>query len=78
MDHVFHFHGYHVKILDALLNTNQVGWIKDTFPIKINDGISVLLNPDKPGTFPVHDHNLITVVTGAYPGGMIAVLNVNP
>jgi len=78
MDHVFHFHGYHVTILDALFNSNQVGWNKDTFPIKVNEGISVLLVPDKPGIFPVHDHNLITVVTGAYPGGMIAVLNVSP
>jgi len=77
MDHVFHFHGYHVTILGTVFN-GQTGWEKDTFPIIPADCITVRLVPDKPGTFPVHDHNLITVTTGAYPGGMITILDIAP
>lgn len=78
MTHPFHFHGYHIKILDAKISQNMIGWEKDSFPVLPSEAMTVLLVPDKPGTFPVHDHNLITVTTGGYPGGMITTININP
>ena len=40
--------------------------------------MTLLLVPDQPGIFPVHNHNLATVNTGGYPGGMITRLNIMP
>lgn len=78
MTHPFHFHGYHVKILDSSISNHMIGWEKDSFPVLPGEAISVLLIPDKPGIFPVHDHNLISVTTGGYPGGMIAIISITP
>jgi len=78
MAHSLHFHGYHVKILDAKINNHIVGWDKDTFPVVMNERITVMLIPDKEGMYPVHDHNLISVNTGGYPGGMITSLMISP
>ncbi len=77
MDHIFHFHGYHVEILDAKVLGDRVGWIKDSIPIKKGEAMTVLLVPDKPGDYPVHDHNLIAVTNvGFYPGGMLTYLSI--
>ncbi|MCB0761102.1 MAG: multicopper oxidase domain-containing protein [Flavobacteriales bacterium] len=77
MDHILHFHGYHVEILQSHLQGDRVGWIKDSIPVKAGDALTVMLTPDKPGEYPVHDHNLITVTNaGFYPGGMITYLNI--
>ncbi|MFT5185281.1 MAG: plastocyanin [Flavobacteriales bacterium] len=77
MDHILHFHGYHVEILDARILSGRVGWIKDSLPIKKGEAMTVLLSPDKPGEYPVHDHNLIAVTNvGFYPGGMLTYLNI--
>jgi FtsP/CotA-like multicopper oxidase with cupredoxin domain len=79
MDHVFHFHGFHVKILQASVSNTMAGWIKDTFPIKKGEAITVRLVADQAGEYPVHDHNLIAVTNaGLYPGGMITRLSVFP
>ena len=40
--------------------------------------MTLLLVPDQPGMYPVHNHNLVTVATGGYPGGMITRLNIMP
>jgi len=74
----FHFHGYHVTILEASIHQNFVGWEKDTFPIFPSEAMTLLLVPDKPGLYPAHNHNLTTVATGGYPGGMITLLNISP
>ena len=74
----FHFHGYHVKIIEASIYQKYVSWEKDTFPIFPSEAMTLLLVPDKPGLYPVHNHNLTTVATGGYPGGMITVLNIVP
>lgn len=79
MAHVLHFHGYHVEILNAQEFNKQVGWSKDTFPLKKGEAMTVLLVPDQEGEYPVHDHNLIAVTNaGFYPGGMITRLNIAP
>ena len=37
------------------------------------------LIPDKPGVYPVHDHNLIGVTGGMfYPNGMFTTLRIVP
>lgn len=79
MLHTIHFHGYHVEIINASINTMYNGWIKDSFSILQNELILVRLVPDKPGTYPVHEHNLINITTnGSYPGGMLNLLNIQP
>ncbi len=79
MEHVLHFHGYHVEILSANINTRYIGWVKDSFPLKCGEAMTVKMIPDKEGEYPVHDHNLIAVTNaGFYPGGMITFLNIQP
>ena len=78
MHHTLHFHGYHVTIIHDV-NGTMNDWIKDTIPFRPGDSMLLQLVPDKPGTFPVHDHNLISVTNnGIYPGGMITHLNIVP
>lgn len=74
----FHFHGYHVTILETTVHQKIIGWEKDTFPIFPGEAMTLLLVPDQPGMYPVHNHNLVTVATGGYPGGMITRLNIMP
>ena len=73
-----HCHGYHVTILDVRVHQRILGWEKDTFPVLAGDALTLLLIPDKPGIYPVHNHNLTTVDTGGYPGGMITQFNIQP
>ncbi len=77
MDHVLHFHGFHVRILDSKIQPERVGWIKDTFPVKVGEAMTVMLVANQVGVYPVHDHNLIAVTNaGLYPGGMLTQINV--
>ena len=79
LDQVLHFHGYHVDVLQSSAHANRVGWSKDTVPIKAGECVVVLLDPNQPGEYPVHAHNLVAVTNaGFYPGGMITYLNVSP
>jgi hypothetical protein len=79
MDHVLHFHGFHIEILSARIQTDRVGWIKDTVPLKTGEAMTFKLVANQEGTYPVHDHNLIAVTnTGFYPGGMLTQIQVNP
>ncbi|MGB1384917.1 MAG: multicopper oxidase domain-containing protein [Flavobacteriales bacterium] len=79
MDQVLHFHGFHVDILQASQHENRVGWSKDTVPVKQGECVVVKLNPNQPGEYPVHAHNLVAVTNaGFYPGGMITFLSVAP
>ena len=79
MDHVLHFHGFHVEILQASIGGHMIGWSKDTFPVKIGERIMVRLIADQVGNYPVHDHNLIAVTNaGLYPGGMLTRISVSP
>ena len=39
-------------------------WEKDTFPVFPGEAMTLLLVPDQPGMYPVHNHNLVTVATG--------------
>ncbi len=78
MNHTLHFHGYHVTILNANKNSLYTGWSKDTFPVVIDEIITLRLVPDKPGMYPIHNHNLVTVTTNTYPGGMITMIHIMP
>lgn len=80
MVHTLHFHGYHAEIIQATKRTSVIGWIKDSFPILQDETMTLRLIPDKEGMFPVHDHNLISVLNGGstYPGGMITQLMIQP
>ncbi len=79
MEHPFHFHGYHVKILKASQNTKYTNWIKDSFGIAKGEIMLLELIPNQPGIFPVHNHNLITITTnGVYPGGMLNIIEIQP
>lgn len=79
MEHSIHFHGYHVIIEASNRANHQIGWDKDSFPVKPGEWIRVRMVPHQPGRYPVHDHNLIAVTSGGnYPGGMIAHLHITP
>jgi FtsP/CotA-like multicopper oxidase with cupredoxin domain len=79
MEHVLHFHGFHVEILQASISADMVGWDKDTFPVKRGETMTVRLIADQLGNYPVHDHNLIAVTNaGLYPGGMLTRITVGP
>lgn len=79
MTHTLHFHGFHFKILSSTKNPFQVGWQKDSAPVLPQDGMILLIVPDKAGSYPVHDHNLTAVTTaGGYSGGMMTMLNIAP
>ena len=79
MYHFPHFHGYHVKVLWATHHSHYKDWIKDSFGLAPLETMAVELIPDKPGIYPVHNHNLITVTFGGnYPGGMIMRMAIDP
>ncbi len=79
MDHVMHFHGFHVEIVSAQLQPERVGWSKDSVPVKRGEAMRLKLFFNQPGMYPVHDHNLIAVTNaGFYPGGMITHIEVMP
>lgn len=79
MLHTLHFHGYHIEIISASINTIYNGWIKDSFSILQDETMLIRLVPDQPGLYPVHEHNLINITTnGNYPGGMLNLLEIQP
>ena len=79
MEHTLHFHGFHVKIIDASKNPRMNNWIKDSFPIKKGEVVFVQLIANQDGVYPVHEHNLINVSSaGAYPGGMLNLIEIQP
>lgn len=75
MIHPLHFHGYHVEIIQATIQTETVGWSKDSFPVMVKEAMTIRLVPHQPGEFPVHNHNLIaTLFNNGYPKGMVTML----
>lgn len=77
MNHALHFHGYHVEILYSSKDPHHEGRIKDSFNVKPLETVIVKLVPDKPGLYPVHDHNLgATLGNGTYANGMLTFLNI--
>lgn len=77
--HSIHFHGYHLKILYSNNVSIFVDRSKDTFPIKPLETMIIQLVPDKPGLYPVHDHNLIALSGGgSYPNGIFLIQNIAP
>jgi hypothetical protein len=77
--HSMHFHGYHATILFSSKNGNHVGRSKDTFPLYAMETVILQIVPDKPGEYPVHDHNLVAVTgNNIYPNGMFTTLLITP
>jgi FtsP/CotA-like multicopper oxidase with cupredoxin domain len=77
--HSIHFHGYHAEILIHSSNPEQQGRSKDTFPIYPSAHLLLSFTPDKPGLYPVHDHNLVAVTGGGiYHAGMFTTLEIAP
>ena len=74
-----HMHGYHFKIIQATKDTQKLNWIKDSAPVVPYEAMTILVVPDKPGEYPVHNHNLITNTNhGIYPGGMMTHMMISP
>ena len=77
MEHSFHFHGYHLRILASSSKPDHVGRLKDSFPVRTMDNLVLELVPQQPGLYPVHDHNLVaTTIGGNSPGGMIMIISI--
>jgi len=77
--HSLHFHGYHLSVIEDSKKASNVGRLKDTFPIYPTEYLILSCTPDKPGEYPVHDHNLAAVASGqVYATGMFLTLNIAP
>ncbi len=77
--HSLHFHGYHAEIIYSSKFTHHVGRSKDTHPVYPLETLLLRFIPDKPGEYPVHDHNLVAVTGGGlYPNGMFLTLLIDP
>ena len=77
--HSLHFHGYHAIILYSSKNASHVGREKDTFPIYPMETLVLKIIPDKPGEYPIHDHNLVAVAgNNIYPNGMFTTILITP
>jgi FtsP/CotA-like multicopper oxidase with cupredoxin domain len=64
--HSVHFHGYHLRVAYSSKDQLEVGWSRDTHPIWPMETLLFELVPDKPGIFPVHDHNLMAQTGNRY------------
>tara|TARA_B100000809_G_scaffold243770_1_gene269091 strand:+ start:1919 stop:2791 length:873 start_codon:yes stop_codon:yes gene_type:complete len=74
-----HFHGYHAEIKYSSKYPSHIGRSKDTFPIHSMETVVLQIVPDKPGEYPVHEHNLIAVTGNSfYPNGMFSITNIQP
>ncbi|MDQ3071763.1 MAG: multicopper oxidase domain-containing protein [Bacteroidota bacterium] len=77
--HSIHFHGYHCTVKYTSSTWVKTGWSKDTFPIDSMETLILELVPDKPGEYPVHDHNLIALTSGdTHPNGMMVHIIITP
>jgi len=77
--HSMHFHGYHANLLTNSKDPSKEGREKDTFPLYPKEHIVISILPDKPGEYPVHDHNLVAVTGGGiYHAGMLTTLMIAP
>ena len=77
--HSMHFHGYHAFLLKNSKNIAHEGREKDTFPVYPKEYVLLSFVPDKPGEYPVHDHNLVAVTGGGiYHAGMFTTLLIAP
>lgn len=77
--HALHFHGYHVEIMYSSKFPSHVGRIKDSNGVYPYETVVARLIPDKPGEYPVHDHNLIATTGGnQYPFGMFTTILITP
>lgn len=74
-----HTHGFHFKIIQVTKDTQKLNWEKDSAPVVPYEAMTILIIPDKPGEYPVHNHNLVTNTNhGLYPGGMMTHLMIAP
>jgi len=74
--HAIHFHGFHCKVIYSA-DPDQIGQIKDTFPMKSMDAIIVEFTPDKKGYYSIHDHNLLSNTGGGiYLRGMFSIMTI--
>ena len=74
--HVVHFHGFHAKMIYSAY-PYQIGWIKDSFPLKRMEAIIIEFVPDKKGYYSVHDHNLTNNTGGGiYLRGMFSIMTI--
>jgi FtsP/CotA-like multicopper oxidase with cupredoxin domain len=73
--HPIHFHGFHFKVVYSSLTPEAVGRIKDTYGLWSGELITLEMVPDKPGEYPVHSHNLVSVsANNIYPNGMFTTM----
>lgn len=77
--HSLHFHGYHVTVVSSSKEPSHAGRSKDSLPVFPSETLVLQLIPDKPGEYPVHDHNLIGTTGGnLYPQGMFTTILIAP
>ncbi len=77
MSHSIHLHGFHATLIRSSKYPAHDGRVKDTFPIETQETLILEIVPDKPGIYPVHDHNVVAVTGGGeYPNGMLVLMDI--
>ena len=77
--HSLHFHGFHTKAIYADAKNLKSGWDKDTWGMLSMDILVLKMVPDKPGSYSVHDHNLVAISGGnTHPNGMFTIMTISP
>ena len=77
--HSIHFHGFHVEIVQSSKGSKYIGRSKDTVPLHSMHSVILKLIPDKPGEYPLHNHNLVAVTGNlVYPNGLFSTMMIYP
>ncbi len=76
--HSMHTHGFHFQVIGSDGRKLAQPYDKDTVSVAPGERYEILLNLNQPGRFMFHDHiEQNTTNDGAYPGGMMTMINVN-
>ncbi len=76
--HMMHTHGFHFLVIGANGRKLDQPYYKDTLLIEPGERYEIILRLDQVGRFMFHDHiDENATNNGAYPGGMITMINVN-
>lgn len=76
--HMMHTHGFHFLVIGANGRKLDQPYYKDTILMEPGERYDIILRLDQVGRFMFHDHiDENATNNGAYPGGMITMINVN-
>jgi FtsP/CotA-like multicopper oxidase with cupredoxin domain len=76
--HSIHSHGFHFTVIGSDGRKLASPYDKDTIDVSPGERYELLFHLNQPGRYMFHDHiEQNTTNNGAYPGGMMTMINVN-